>query len=104
MNDYPPELLFARQAKAFCGANDVLVGISTSGNSPNIVAAVDAARENGCATVAFTGAGGGRLAERADLVLRAPSRLTPRIQEVHILVGHTICELVEAAIHPGPGA
>ncbi len=100
VNDYPPELLFARQARAFCGENDVLVGISTSGNSANILAAMDAARENGATTVAFTGAGGGKLAERADVVLRAPSTLTPRIQEVHILVGHTICELVEAELHP----
>jgi D-sedoheptulose 7-phosphate isomerase len=100
VNDYPPELIFARQARAFCGPQDVLVAISTSGNSPNILAAVDAAREQGCFTVGFTGAGGGKLMERAELTLRAPSRNTPRIQEVHILLGHTLCELVEAELHP----
>jgi D-sedoheptulose 7-phosphate isomerase len=100
VNDYPPEQVFERQARAFCGPNDVLVGISTSGNSANVVLAMEAARANGCATAAFTGQGGGRLAEVADVVLRSPSRSTPRIQEGHILIGHTVCELVEAAIHP----
>jgi D-sedoheptulose 7-phosphate isomerase len=100
VNDYPPEQVFARQARAYCGPNDVLVGISTSGNSANIVEALAAARGNGCATIALTGESGGRVTAHADLVLRAPSILTPRVQEVHILLGHTICELVEAELHP----
>ncbi len=100
VNDYPPEQLFARQARAFCGPQDVLVGISTSGNSANVVEALAAARANGCGTIALTGAAGGGVTAHADLVLRAPSTLTPRVQEVHILLGHTICELVEAELHP----
>ena len=100
MNDYPPEIVFARQVQASCGPNDVLVAISTSGNSPNILAAVEAARALGTKTIGLTGARGGRLAELADLVLRAPSTTTPRIQEVHILLGHTLCEMVEATLHP----
>ena len=100
VNDYPPEQVYARQARAYCGAHDVLVGISTSGNSANVVEALAAARANGCATIALTGMNGGRVTAHADLVLRAPSSLTPRVQEVHILLGHTICELVEAELHP----
>ena len=100
VNDYPPEIVFARQVQASCGPLDVLVAISTSGNSPNIVAAVDAARALGTKTIGFTGAGGGKLAERVDLVLKAPSMSTPRIQEVHILLGHTLCEIVEATMYP----
>lgn len=100
VNDYPAERVFERQAAAYCGANDVLVGISTSGNSANIGLAVAAAKANGCYTIALTGASGGTLAPLADLALRMPSTSTPRIQEGHILVGHTICELVEAILHP----
>lgn len=100
VNDYPAEKVFERQAAAFCGPNDVLVGISTSGNSANICLAILAAKANGAATIAFTGAAGGKLAPLADIALRMPSNSTPRVQEGHILVGHTICELVEAALHP----
>lgn len=100
VNDYPPEIVFARQVQAACGPNDVLVAISTSGNSPNIVAAVEAARALGTKTIGFTGWGGGKLAEAVDLTLKAPSMSTPRIQEVHILLGHTLCEIVEATMHP----
>lgn len=100
VNDYPPEKVFERQVRGFLTDRDVFVGISTSGSSPNIVNALDAARELGAWTLAMTGEGGGKLAERADLALRVPSRLTPRIQEGHILLGHTICELVELTLCP----
>ncbi len=100
VNDYPPEQVFERQARAFCGPHDVLVGLSTSGNSANVVLAVAAARAAGCFTIALCGANGGKLAEAADLALCVPSRSTPRIQEGHILLGHTVCQLVEAELHP----
>ena len=77
---------------------DVLIGISTSGNSPNIVKAFETARAKGIVTVGFTGAGGGKMKDLSDHLLNVPSTVTPRIQESHILLGHIICELTEAAI------
>jgi D-sedoheptulose 7-phosphate isomerase len=100
VNDYPPHLVFERQVRAFLGPNDVFVGISTSGNSANVVLALDAARSQGAWTLAMTGEGGGKLADRADMAFRVPSREVPRIQEGHILLGHTLCELVEAELCP----
>ena len=73
----------------------MLVGLSTSGRSENVLAAVDRAGELGVLTVGMTGADGGRLAERCDLCLRVPSEETPRIQEAHMLIGHALCEFVE---------
>jgi D-sedoheptulose 7-phosphate isomerase len=102
VNDYPPERVFERQARAFCTPRDVLVGISTSGNSANVCLAVEAARANGSWTLAMTGARGGKLADLADAAAKIPSTEVPRIQEGHILFGHTVCELVEAALHPRP--
>ena len=97
-NDYGFDQVFARQVRGLGRAGDVLVGISTSGNSANIVAAFEAARELGVHTVALTGGGGGKMATLADLLINAPSLSTPRIQELHIAIGHTICELVEDAL------
>ena len=97
-NDYAFDEVFARQVRAHGRAGDVLVALSTSGSSPNVLAAVAAAREAGLAVVGLTGADGDDLAAAADLCLRAPSTDTPRIQEAHMLVGHTVCELVEAAL------
>ena len=77
---------------------DVLIGISTSGNSPNIVKAFETARAKGIVTVGFTGASGGKMKDLSDYLLNVPSTVTPRIQESHILLGHIICELTEAAI------
>jgi D-sedoheptulose 7-phosphate isomerase len=94
-NDYDFEEVFARGVRAQGRAGDVLVALSTSGSSPNVLRAVEAARELGLHTVGLTGASGGELAELADLCLRAPSDDVPRIQEAHMLVGHTVCELVE---------
>jgi D-sedoheptulose 7-phosphate isomerase len=97
-NDYGYESVFARQVEAFAQPGDVLFAISTSGNSPNVLAAVAAARARGLRVVAFTGAGGGKLASQADLLVAAPSKVTARIQEVHILCIHTICERLDARL------
>jgi D-sedoheptulose 7-phosphate isomerase len=97
-NDYGFEQVFARQVQGLGRTGDVLVGISTSGNSANVVAAFAAAHEIGIRTVALTGGGGGKMGELAELLINAPSLSTPRIQEMHIAIGHTICELVEDAL------
>jgi D-sedoheptulose 7-phosphate isomerase len=94
-NDYDFEKVFSRQLEASARPGDVAFGISTSGNSRNIVAAMEAARGIGAVTVGFTGENGGLLAEWSDICLRVPSSDTPRIQEAHILAGHIICEIVE---------
>ena len=106
-NDYGYERVFARQVEAVGVAGDVFIGISTSGRSPNIVAALQAARAKGLVTVSLTGRGGGLMPELCDHCLRTPSDETPRIQEGHIAMGHTICWLIERAIFPraaAPGA
>lgn len=97
-NDYGFDDVFARQVRGLGRAGDVLVGISTSGRSRNVAAAFAAARERGVVTIALTGAAGGPVAEAADLAIRAPATSTPRIQEMHIAIGHTLCELVERAL------
>ena len=94
-NDYDYSTVFARQVNAFCRDGDLAVGISTSGRSANVLAALRVAREQGAKTVALTGANGECMSEVADLVLAVPSSDTPRIQECHITIGHIICELVE---------
>ncbi len=94
-NDYDFERVFARQIEGLAVAGDVVVGISTSGNSPNVIRALEAGRERNCFTIGFTGEHGGRLKDAADLCFRAPSNSTPRIQEAHIVVWHIVCELVE---------
>lgn len=99
-NDYGYDRLFERQVQALGRAGDVFVGISTSGNSTNVIAALRQAREMGIYTIGFSGAGGGKMAELCDIVLRIPSPETPKIQEGHITVGHIICGLVESAIFP----
>ena len=99
-NDYGYERLFARQVEAVGRRGDVLVAISTSGRSPNILAALQVARDRGLVTVGLTGRGGGRMAEFCDHVLRTPSDATPRIQEGHIAIGHTLCWLIERALFP----
>ncbi|NCS66529.1 MAG: SIS domain-containing protein, partial [Betaproteobacteria bacterium] len=95
-NDYGFEHIFARQVEALCGPNDVLVGISTSGNSGNVIRAVEEGRRLGLYTVGLLGGDGGKLAALCDFTLIAPASDTPRIQEVHILIGHIVCELLEA--------
>jgi D-sedoheptulose 7-phosphate isomerase len=94
-NDYCFDMVFARQVEALGRAGDVAVGISTSGNSRNVICAIEAARRGGLTAIALTGIGGGRLRSVADYCFAVPSAETPRIQEAHILIGHIICELVE---------
>ena len=94
-NDYGFEEVFARQVAALGRPGDVLVAISTSGNSPNVLRAAKAARERGMKVIGLTGAGGGKLRELCDLCLCVPSTSTPRIQEMHMLIGHIVCQLVE---------
>jgi D-sedoheptulose 7-phosphate isomerase len=96
-NDYGYEQVFARQAQANGRAGDVFIGISTSGNSKNVLRAVEACKEMGITTVALCGASG-KLASMCDYALSVPSTHTPRIQECHILIGHAICALVEESI------
>jgi len=97
-NDYSYETVFSRQVEAYGQAGGVLLGLSTSGNSPNVVAAFDAARAMGMTTVAMTGEGGGRLRALSDLLIDVPSRHTPLIQQAHICLYHYICEQVEARL------
>lgn len=97
-NDYSYEEVYARLIRGMGQAGDVLIGLSTSGNSPNIVRALEEAQKLGMITVGFTGAGGGKMKAHCDYLLEIPSTNTPRIQECHMLVGHSICELVEAAL------
>jgi D-sedoheptulose 7-phosphate isomerase len=94
-NDFGYENVFARQIDAFVRPGDVVVGITTSGTSPNIVRGLETAKARGAVTVAFTGNGGRRVAEIADLVLLGPDGYSALVQEVHITLGHIICDLVE---------
>ncbi len=99
-NDYGYEASFSRQVEALGRRGDVLFVLSTSGRSPNIVAAVRAAQERGIAIVGFTGAGGGEMPSLCDVCIRVPSDVTPRIQEGHEVLGHAICAMIEAAMFP----
>ncbi len=94
-NDCGYETVFSRQVEALVSEKDVVIAISTSGNSPNVIEAVKAAKKKGARTIGLTGGSGGKLAEVADLVITVPSNDTPRIQEAHITIGHIVCELVE---------
>ena len=94
-NDYGYEAVFARQVEALGRPGDVLVGISTSGNSHNVICALETAKAQGLTTVAFTGEGGGRMAALADHLFAVGSRDTARVQEAHILAGHMICDWIE---------
>jgi D-sedoheptulose 7-phosphate isomerase len=95
-NDYGFERIFSRQVEALCTPKDVVIGLSTSGNSPNVLAAIHTARQIGAFTIGLTGGGGGKLAQCCDLSLVVASNDTPRIQEAHILVGHMLCDLIDA--------
>jgi len=99
-NDYGYDQVFERLARAQLRKGDVLIGLSTSGNSTNIVKALETARHIGATTIAFTGAGGGEMAQHADILIEIPSSDTPRIQEVHMFLGHCLCEIVEATLFP----
>jgi len=94
-NDFGYEQTFARQMEAWVEPRDVAVGISTSGNSPNVLEAIRVARERGATTVGLTGNDGGKMLTACDICIVVPSRSTPRIQEAHITIGHILCDLVE---------
>lgn len=99
-NDYSFDDVYARMTKAAGRKDDILIGISTSGNSENVIRAINQANELKMTTIGFTGLSGGKLADLCDICIRVPSANTARIQEAHILIGHIICELVENKIFP----
>ena len=94
-NDYSFDEVYARMVRAAGRTGDVLVAISTSGNSPNIVRALQQARNIGMITIGMTGVSGGKMKPLCDVLLNVPSGETPRIQESHILIGHILCEIIE---------
>jgi D-sedoheptulose 7-phosphate isomerase len=105
LNDYGPDVIFAKQIQALGRKGDVAIAISTSGNSANILRGIEVCREIGIRTIGFTGGTGGAMAERVDhLLCVSATRNTPRIQEVHILIGHTICELVDQELFGNTGS
>ncbi len=97
-NDYDYAQVFSKQLTALGHEGDVVIGISTSGNSENVVKAIEVAKKNGMKTVILTGGNGGKLAKRGDYTFIVPTKHTPRIQETHITLGHTICEMVDAEL------
>ena len=99
-NDYSYDVVFSRMVEACGRKGDVLVGITTSGNSKNILVAMETARKQGMITIGMTGQSGGKMNDCCDIMLRVPSADTPRIQESHILIGHIICQLIEETIFP----
>lgn len=99
-NDFSFDDLYARQVRGLVRPGDLAVGISTSGNSRNVIAGLCAAKEKGAATLGFTGGTGGKLKDVADVCFCAPSDVTARIQEAHITVWHAVCEAVEAQLFP----
>jgi D-sedoheptulose 7-phosphate isomerase len=99
-NDYSYEVIYSRLIEGIGVAGDVVIGLSTSGNSNNILKAFDTAKTKGMHTIGFTGNTGGKMKANSDLLLNVPSNDTPRIQESHIMLGHIVCELVEANLFP----
>ncbi|MES2373001.1 MAG: D-sedoheptulose 7-phosphate isomerase [Bacteroidota bacterium] len=97
-NDYSYDVIYSRLVEGICEEGDVLVGLSTSGNSKNILNAFAAAKEKKVITIGFTGAHGGQMKDASDYLVNVPSNDTPRIQESHIMIGHIICEMVEEKI------
>ncbi|MDH6306796.1 D-sedoheptulose 7-phosphate isomerase [Parabacteroides sp. PF5-5] len=97
-NDYSFDIVYARLIAGMAKTGDILVGLSTSGNSANILKAFEVCREKGITTIAFTGETGGKMKSFSDYLINIPETDTPRIQEAHITVGHIVCELVESAI------
>ena len=99
-NDYGYNAVFSRQVQALGNTGDIAIGISTSGNSPNVLEAMDVARTKGLLTIGFTGESGGKMNGRTDVLFRVPSGMTPRIQETHITLGHVLCELIDRELFP----
>jgi D-sedoheptulose 7-phosphate isomerase len=101
-NDYSFDEIYSRMLKGNGKEGDVLVALSTSGNSPNILRALETAQELGMITVGMTGQTGGKMKNLCDFLINVPSTDTPRIQETHITIGHAICEFVESSLFPKP--
>ena len=99
-NDYSYDEIYSRLTKAMGRKGDVLIGLSTSGNSKNVIRALEVANEIGMVTVAFTGETGGKMKDCCKYLINIPSIDTPRIQECHMLIGHTLCEIVEINLFP----
>ncbi|MFN7115289.1 MAG: SIS domain-containing protein [Saprospiraceae bacterium] len=97
-NDYSYDEIFARMVRAAGRKGDVLIGLSTSGNSPNVIKALEAARTIGMRTIGMTGETGGKMKDLCDFLINIPSTDTPRIQECHMLLGHLMCELIESSM------
>ncbi|MDF2635481.1 MAG: gmhA [Pelosinus sp.] len=100
-NDYGYDQVFARQVEALMRPGDVLIGLSASGNSPNVIKAVLQAKTIGAATIGLSGGDGGRLAECCDVCLNVPDKVTARVQEAHILIGHIVCEIIDEVVVDG---
>lgn len=100
-NDFGYDQIFSKQLSALGHEGDVVIGISTSGNSPNVIKALDVAKKNGMKTVVLTGGTGGKMASLADYTFVVPSRHTPHIQETHITLGHILCQLVDEELFGG---
>ena len=94
-NDYDYSQIFSKQLAALGNEGDVVIGISTSGNSPNVIKAIDVAKKNGMRTIVLTGGVGGKMANMADYTFIVPTKVTARVQEIHITLGHAICQLVD---------
>ncbi len=102
-NDYSYDVIYSRMVDGICVSGDVLIGLSTSGNSGNIIKAFETARTKNITTIGFTGETGGKMKELSDYLFNVPSKDTPRIQESHIMIGHIICQLVEEKLFaPNP--
>ncbi len=101
-NDYSYNDVYSRLIRGIGKKGDILIGLSTSGNSTNIVNALKEAKELGIKTIGFTGKNGGEINQHCDIIIKVPSRDTPRIQEAHLLIGHAICELVEKNLFSKP--
>lgn len=99
-NDYSYDLIYARYLESTAIQGDILIGLSTSGNSKNVVEAFKKAKTLGVRTIGFTGKGGGAMANLSDFLIEVPSTDTPRIQECHMLIGHILCEWVETSVYP----
>ena len=99
-NDYGYNAVFSRQIEALGVSGDVVIGISTSGNSPNIIEALAAAKTRGMLTIGFAGESGGKMHDRTDILFCVPSKVTPRIQETHLTLAHILCELVDRDLYP----
>lgn len=99
-NDYNYDNIFRRQVQALGQRGDVFIGISTSGNSPNVVAAIEQCKEQGISVIGLTGETGGKMQQLCDICVRVPSTNTARIQESHITIGHILCSLIDSALTP----